>query len=476
MQPRLALSRPCPSALVCALLLGTTALLAIRASEAPPAPAVVVELEEDVYEYAPANNGAGPMWCHGSTCLARSQDRVFATGLETLTNVPPLTNCRWMLFSRAETGWQRVYLDEAGRTREPSPLAILGLAQVVVSANPTLGTGPEPNGGPARPEFQLFEAAQPTQPPQRLLPEWQGKPEFREHSYRSLAADGPRRELILFQNIGYTHAEWTFRDAAGAWTARGRLKWPWGAEYDQPGPIRVCYPNVALKDGAVHFCGVSDVVEPYKAWRAAKKELTGREWDYDFRRLFYTWTPDVRTGKFNDWIELASRDKTCGWISPGDLYVDAAGAAHILWTERALDERLRAKFYPDARQSYGLYYAVVSQGKVTRRQTLLLSEEGKSGEQPASPRWQVTPEGRRFVIFYVNGSDAARKGLSENRILELAADGTPGPMVKVPLKFPLNHYFTASQRGGSAPSRMLDLLGTRAASGQKISYTRLRLP
>jgi hypothetical protein len=459
-----------------AIVLGLAATLTARAGEPPPAPAPVVEVEEDVYEYAPANNGAGPMWCHGSTCLARSGDRVFATGLETVTNTPPLNNCRWMLFHRAEAGWQRVYLDEAGRTREPSPLALLGLGQVMVSANPTLGAGPEPNGGPARPEFHLFDAAQPSQPPRRVAPEWQGEPAFREHSYRSLAADGPRREMILFQNIGYTHAEWTFREAAGGWAARGQLKWPWGAEYDQPQPIRVCYPNVALKDGAVHFCGVSDIVEPYKAWRAAKKELTGREWDYDFRRLFYTWTPDIRTGKFNEWIEIASRDKTCGWIGPGDLYVDDAGAAHILWTERALDERLRAKFYPEARQSHGLYYAVVSQGKVVRRQTLLISEEGKSGEEAASPRWQVTPEGRRYVIFYVNGRDANGRGLSENRLLEIGADGTPGAMVKVPLRFPLNHYFTASQRGGSAPSRVLDLLGTRASSGQKISYARIRLP
>ncbi len=44
----------------------------------------VVEIEEDVYNYEPANNGAGPLWCFGSTCLARIGDLVFASGLETL--------------------------------------------------------------------------------------------------------------------------------------------------------------------------------------------------------------------------------------------------------------------------------------------------------------------------------------------------------------------------------------------------------
>ena len=129
--------------------------------------------------------------------------------------------------------------------------------------------------------------------PVTLTPVWHGEPKFSEHSYRSFAADGAGRELILFQNIGYTHAEWTFRDRAGTWSAQGQLKWPWGAEYDQPEPIRVCYPNVAVRDRAVHFFGVSDVVEPYKAWREFKRELTGQQWDYDFRRLFYTWTRDV---------------------------------------------------------------------------------------------------------------------------------------------------------------------------------------
>lgn len=58
----------------------------------------VVEIEEDVYSFEPADNGAGPMWCHGSTCLARLGDNIFASGLETLKDARPLNNCRWMLF------------------------------------------------------------------------------------------------------------------------------------------------------------------------------------------------------------------------------------------------------------------------------------------------------------------------------------------------------------------------------------------
>ncbi len=135
-----------------------------------------------------------------------------------------------------------------------------------------------------------------------------------------------------------------------------------------------------LKNRAVHFCGVSDIVEPYPEWRAYKKQLTGHEWDYDFRRLFYTWTPDITREKFRPWVEIASRDKTCGWISPGDLWLAPDGAVHLVWTERALDERLRAKFFPEAKQSHAVNYAIVREGKVVLRRTLMLAEEGKPGE------------------------------------------------------------------------------------------------
>src|SRR5262245_6820579 len=60
--------------------------------------APVVEVEEDIYSYTNAQNGAGPMWCTGSTTLVRTGDRLFASGLETIPEAKPLNNCRWMLF------------------------------------------------------------------------------------------------------------------------------------------------------------------------------------------------------------------------------------------------------------------------------------------------------------------------------------------------------------------------------------------
>jgi hypothetical protein len=433
-----------------------------------------VELEEEVYSYEPADNGAGPLWCGGSSCLARVGSQLFASGLETLQGCPPLNNCRWTLFERTRNGWQLLLQDQVDRTREPSPLAAFADGRFFLSANPTLRTNREAGGGPAQPRVMEFAIAAPKSF-RTLLPMWTGNPKFTEHSYRSFAADGPNHELILFQNIDYTHAEWTFLDRDGRWAAQGKLVWPWGAEYDKPEPIRVCYPTVALKDHAVHFCGVSDVVEPYQRWRDYKKQITGREWDYDFRRLFYTWCPDIRTGKFNEWVEIASRDKTCGWISPGDLWIAPDGDVHILWTERALDERLREKFFPEAQQSHALNYAVLREGKVVLRRSLVEAREGGSREIPSGGRFQVTPDGRLFVFFYVQGVDPSGKGVSENRVLEILKDGSSSSPVRVPLKSPFTSAFTATVRAGSPPSETLELLGQQAGKPKTISYARIRL-
>lgn len=463
--------------LCCLLLIPFTGLAGDSAKRTinPPALQPVVEIEEDVYTYEPANNGAGPMWCGGSTCLVRIGEDVFASGIETIKGAKPLNNCRWMLFRRGPSGWEKLQADPSDRTREPSPLAGFPDGRLFLSANPTLVTNPETYSGPARPEILQLGAADPKAPWKAIFPGWAGTPKFTEHSYRSFAADGSNRELILFQNIDYTHAEWAFFDRAGKWSAQGKLIWPSAAGDNKPQPIRVCYPNVALKNRAVYFCGVSDIVEPNKEWRAYKKQLTGRDWDYDFRRLFYTWTADITSGKFNDWVEIASRDKTGGWISPGDLWVAPDGAAHIVWTERAIDERLRQKFFPAAKQSHSLNYAIVRDGKVVRRQTLVLAEEGGTKEIPASPRFQVTPENRLFLIHYVGGTDSNGQALSENRIMELRADGTVSESRRVPLKIPFTGYFTATVRAGSPPSNTLELLGHHAGKPMTLSYARIRL-
>ncbi len=429
-----------------------------------------MEAEEDIYSYRQATNGAGPLWCNGSTCLVRAGDQVFASGLETLRDAQPLNNCKWTLFTRATNGWQLAPVADGGRTREPCPMAAFDDGRFFLSANPTLLTNREAYSGPAHPEVLQFRATDPTVF-QKVDPVWDGHPRFNEHSYRTFSADGPGHELILFQNADYDRAEWTLLDHDGQWSAHGRINWP----VENGKPIRVCYPNVALRNRVAHFCGVNDIVEPNEEWRAFKKQLTGQEWDYVFRRLFYTWTSDITTNRFQDWVELANFEATAGSITLGDLWLAPDGQVHLVWTERKLDERLRAKFFPTEKQAYALVHAVLRDGKIVLRQNLVEAAEGGPWQIPGRARFQVTPQNRLFVVFYVSGHDAKGTNLAENRVLELFPDGQFNLAVRLPLAHAMTDFMTATVRAGSPPSNVLEMLGQKINSRNTISYARIRL-
>jgi hypothetical protein len=137
--------------------------------------------------------------------------------------------------------------------------------------------------------------------------------------------------------------------------------------------------------------------------------------------------------------------------------------------------RLREKYFPDAKQSHALNYAIVRDGEVTARRTLLQAEEGGANETASAARFQVTPDNRLFVFYYVSGTNSEGEQVSENRLQELRADGIVSEPVKVPMEHPMNSYFTATVRGGSPPSTTLDLLGIRVGGSNTISYARIKL-
>jgi hypothetical protein len=99
----------------------------------------------------------------------------------------------------------------------------------------------------------------------------------------------------------------------------------------------------------------------------------------------------------------------------------------------------------------------------------------KSNERPGRGRFQITPDNRLFVFFFVSGSNAAGKSVSENRLLEILPDGSVGNAVTVPRKKPFTDFFTATVRAGSPPSRTLELLGTPQGSNSTISFARIRI-
>ena len=434
-----------------------------------PAFSVKVEAEELVYKYKPPENGAGPMWCHGNTCLIRYGEKLVASGMETLAQEVPLNNTRWLLFERTDKGWEMLMKDETERTREPSPLGVLNqTGTVLLSVNPTL-TEKGVRNGPSQPRILMFDIDNMKSGYRTIIPEWEGDPDFTEHSYRTFVVDGGTAEFILFQNTGYDLAEWVFFDRKGKKHSLGQLVWPWGKDYEEPQPVRICYPAVQLTDRDVHFLGVSDIVEPKKAWKDYKYNLTGREWDYDFRRLFYTWTRDISTGRFEPWVEVASREETAGHIFPCDLWRAPEGKVHILWTEKALDERLRKDFFPGQTQSHALNHGLIRDGEVTHRQPVMLSNE-QDTLLPGRGRFHLTSAGRLFVFFHVY----ARNGdFEENRVVEILKDNSLSPSLNVPLQRPFRSFYTATIRAGSKPADVIDVFGEDGR--EEMRYARIRI-
>lgn len=439
---------------------------------------VRVEVEDQIHTYANADNGAGPLWCHGSTIVARAGDTVFVAGLETLPDQVPLNNTRWVLFRRAGVrragpgaGWELTHRDETGRTREPSPVALLAAGDLLVSANPTLAA-PGAYSGPAEPTVFRFATSCPNAVPATERPVWRGEPHFSEHSYRTVSADGARGQVLYLQNEGYELAHMSLRQN-GTWCGLGAIRWPFGDRYPKPQPLRLCYPNVMLRDGAAHFLGVGDIVEPIDAWRAAKRQITGRDWDYVFRRLFYAMTPDVASQPFGPWLELADRDETAGATRNCDLWVSADGTAHVLWIDVSTDARIRDRFFPGVEVRQSLEHAAVRGGRVVARRTLAALGQAEDGLQPELARFHVTADGRALVLAQFARRPAPASGTA---ILYRAAwldDGDPR-WVDVPFARPLGGTFlTNTVRGGSAPGDTIDLVGTVA--GPALGYAQIRV-
>ena len=424
----------------------------------------VAEVEEVVCTYVAPDNGAGPLWCYGAPLVARWRDKVFVSAMETGEGVPKLCNTRWQLFMRGDDGWKLQQKADAFREREPCPLVAFSDGRLFLSVNPSISP-PGTQYGPCEPHLLEFSAEKPSELPKQLRPVWLGEIRFTDHSYRGIAADGARGEILLL-NI---HAEtgeqfWSFLDSDGKWSRQGKIRFP----------IRSCYPQVALKDRAAHVLAIGDIVEPNEEWRAYKKEKTGREWDYVFRRLFYTWTPDIATTDFAEPLELENLDATAGYIRNLDLWLGPESSVHVLYLKMPVQSALiRDRFLPGEKIATSLEYTILRNGNVVRRATLLKGGEGESNDIPGNARFQVTAEGELSVVYFSSGVDKNGKPVSENRIMRILPETDSKP-VTIPLEHPFTTFFTACERGGSAPSKIIDLFGT-GYQPNTLRYARVRL-
>jgi hypothetical protein len=438
---------------------------------------VKVLAEEVIDTASGANNGAGPMWCYGSPTIVRDGDTVFASVWQVGVGVRPLCNTRWQLFRRRDGGaFERVQAGAAFNEREPCPLLRLPGGRIALSVNPARSlryTGADGRSGyECEPHLLEFDAANPAAPPEQLMPAWDRAYQFSEHSYRAAAADGRTGELLLLNQtydaetsarVGYAlHPQcWSYRDASGNWTRAGLLKFP----------LRGCYAQVAIRGRAACVFAVSDVVEPNDAWREFKKKVTGQDWDYDFRQLYFTWTPDITACDFQPPLTVASRDETAGFLTNLDMWLGPDGDVHLLYRDRNVWHTfMRDEFFPGLPIAVALRYCRIRRGMVVERRTLWerIEEAGKRSGGTSGDVWaafHAMPDGRLFVVRHAEG---------EGNSLAQLLPRTDEPPVSILLASPLKRFFTASERMGTSPSDVIDLYGT-GDDAASIRYAQLRL-
>ncbi len=424
-----------------------------------------VEVEEVITRYEPADNGAGPLWCYGAPLIARSGGDVYASIIETGKGIPPLCNTRWQLWHRTPGGWRVVQHEEEFREREPCPLGLIPQGPLFLSINPRIQ---EPVGRPlnCRPLVLEWDPAHLDSPPRRTEPVWTPGARYTEHSYRGFAVDGRNATLLLLNIDAASGAQFiSYRGPDRVWQAKGRIEFP----------IRSCYPQVALRDRAAHVLAIGDIVEPVEEWRRIKKEVLKRDWDYVFRRLFYAYTPDIETKPFAAPVEIDNVDQTAGHITNLDLYVDAAGAAHVLYLRQPFQhDFLRQKFFPDQPMSVQLEYVILRNGQVIRRQTLARTPADRNVLAPAYGRFHESADGTLWVV--VAGTTPGPDGAASfgDFVARLPRSRENPEFTRIDLRHPFRTFFTNTPRGGSVPSDRIDLFGV-ADDAPNLRYARVRL-
>jgi hypothetical protein len=423
-----------------------------------------VEVEELVTRYTPANNGAGPMWCYGSTVIVRQDGDVFLSVIETGKDVPPLCNTRWQMWHRSSDGWKLEQAEKEYRQREPCPLAVFQDGPVFMSVNPST----EPAGttyGPCRPLVLEFNPANPAGPAKIQTPAWADGTYFTDHSYRGFAADGVKGELLLLNINAKTSEQFvSYRDSSGQWHQKGTITFP----------IRACYPQAALHNGAAHVMAIGDIVEPVTEWRKLKYEKLKRDWDYVFRQLFYTYSDDIHSAGFCKPVEIDSVEKTCGYIRNLDLYIDETGAVHLLYTKQPHQYGfIRDKYFPGEPMTVFLEHVIVKDGKVLSRQTLAEKPAGPDGFEPSFGRFHISRTGELYIIAAGTRIKNGQRTYG-NFLAKIPTSENKPNFEHIDLKHPFGNFFTNTPRGGSKPSDTIDIFGI-ADDSPNLRYARIRI-
>ena len=424
----------------------------LKGSEGMPRTNPVVELEEHLTDVLPSNNGSGPLWCYGSPTIVRNGEELFVSIPETNPLLTRLCKTRGQLWRRQTTGWEKVRLGDHFDEREPCPLVRLPGGRLMLSVNPLADRSLTKGGGQCVPGVLEVSVNEPFLPPKCHSPIWDKPYEsFSEHSYRGIGVDYDQETVLLVNIDAHQGYAWSLLDRTGVWSHNGFFEFP----------IRACYPQLGLRNGAAHVLAVGDIVETNEAWRAHKQAVTGAAWDYDFRRLFYTWTPDICCAPFREPLEIATYEATAGHIRNSDMWIDSEGAVHLLFTTKNIwHDFMRDRFFPGTPIISTIEYRVFKDGKLICSHTLTSyvkdeRDATQSGILYPGAAFHATPTGELRVV-YTWGNN----GLYLMQVHPWIGDSP----AHIPLKRPIHHFCIPAPRNGSETTSVIDLYGMSAGS------------
>ena len=398
----------------------------------------------------PFNNGAHPLWSRGNSPIVRVGSRVFATNAKVHPERQPLNNTTLEIWEKEGGGsWQLVFEDHGVFQREPCSIALIGESTLAVSVNVPV-TCPEADERTEDidciPTLYLFDISGPLRKTASLQLPWPaGKHDFWDHTYRGFAFDAARKQLFL-DNIDYngdTHFCWTLLDSRQNGIRNGCLAFP----------KRVCYHNSAINNGEIYLFGVQDIKEPNAEWHAFKQSVTGNAWDYDFRKIYLNYCPDIESCDFEPSQLVCERDSTCGWTFPLDCCFDQNGDMLFLVSmQNVAHSFMREKFFPALAPESALELYRFSKGKLISRTQLSLSQDTQKAEGH-SAFFHTDAAGETFIIWS-KLVDAPGDELPAGTYLTRVSDLSAPP---VRLMDDAAVFANSKVRLGAAPTDMIDL-------------------
>ena len=420
-------------------------------------------------------NGSGPPWNFGSPMMVRQDDEVWFSLSRPAEGVPPYANTVWQVYRRTDEGWEVILEASRPADREPCPLVRLNGVALAIFINPKVSFRrfrPENEAilWNSRPHLLAFPSAQRHPETFTLDPVFSGDPVLREHTYRAIAVNPGKSEVfVLVQDPDSELYHPSYLDPEGRWHPLPPLGFP----------LRSLYASVHVRDRRVHVFAVSDIAEPVAEWREAKFRVRQIAHDFAFRRLYYTWTPDILEQGLREPLLVDSVDNQPGSLRHLDLLVDEKGGAHLLYLKRAFQyPYLRDEFFPGQSMGVSIVYARIQEGRMETPTILLeglMEPDLKAAADQVEPTWgrlhQLT-DGSLVAVL-----STERDGKTANWLMAIGREGRPGEVRGIPLKHPIGPvFFTNTARGGSEPGNRIDLLEmTWGTDGHEIRYAEINV-